>query len=191
MASSTTRGQRLIIWVITIVMTVGTLGSFFIYMIAANNGPVSDPKQEELMKQYQEQFEKQQKAQAERQAKMRPLEGYNAEAFDAAAVTELRTEDIAVGEGKDATANSTISANYFGWTADGKIFDSTNIDGTLTPAEFNLAEVIKGWTEGLTGAKEGSIRKLVIPADKAYGSSPQPGQPAGPLTFIVEVKSVK
>lgn len=122
----------------------------------------------------------------------KPLNGYAAAAFDKASVTELKTETLVQGEGEEVKADSTINANYFGWGADGQIFDSTNKDGTTTPIDFNLAQVIKGWTEGLTGVKIGSTVKLTIPADKAYGDvDTGTGQPTGPLMFIVEVKEIK
>ncbi len=186
--TSTSRTQRMIIWVIAIVMAVGTLGSFFIFMLPAAQKPVATQNEVD----YQKQMEEFRKAQAERQAKMKPLDGYAAEAFDAASVPELRTEDLVVGEGKDVTESSTINANYFGWTSDGKIFDSTNVDGTVTPAEFPLNGVIQGWTKGLAGAKEGTVRKLWIPSEMAYGKdAAAQGRPAGPLLFVVEIKSVK
>jgi peptidylprolyl isomerase len=37
------------------------------------------------------------------------------------------------------------------------------------------------------GVTVGSRVQLDIPADLAYGASPQPGQPAGPLRFVVDV----
>ena len=83
----------------------------------------------------------------------------------------------------------TIKANYFGWTSDGKIFDSTNKEGSpVTPIEFSLTGVIPGWTEGLAGQRVGSTVKLVIPTEMAYGADAAAmGRPAGPLAFIVQI----
>lgn len=190
--TTTTATQRTIIWIIAIVMTVGTLGSFFIFLLPAANEPVKTQAQLDYEKQVAD-YKKQEEA---RIASLQPLDGYAAEAFDAGSVTELKSEDLVVGEGKEVTESSTISANYFGWTADGKIFDSTrkttNKDGAAEPAEFALTGVIQGWTKGLAGAQEGSVRKLMIPTDMAYGKdAAASGRPAGPLAFIVEIKSVK
>jgi FKBP-type peptidyl-prolyl cis-trans isomerase len=80
--------------------------------------------------------------------KKEPLDGYEATSFDKTAVTELQVEVLQEGEGKEATAESTVEANYFGWTSDGKIFDSSKKDGQLQSATFSLKGVIKGWTEG-------------------------------------------
>jgi len=179
---SATKSQRIGIWVIAFVMLVGTIGSFFVIILQNDNAAVDQQAQQA---EYQKMIE-------EMQAANRPLEGFEATPFDAAAVTALQVEVLKQGDGEVLTADSTISANYFGWTADGKIFDSTNKNGTVTPIDFGLAQVIKGWTEGLTGVNVGSTVKLTIPADKAYGSvDTGTGQPTGPLVFIVEVKELK
>lgn len=185
---STTRSQRIGIWVIAVVMVVGTIGSFFVVIFANNNAVKEQADQQKLMEDYQKQMEA---AAAKNAEASKPLEGYSAEPFDAASVKELKVETLVQGDGVEATESSTVNANYFGWTADGKIFDSTNKDGTVTPIDFGLNQVIQGWTKGLTGVKAGSTVKLVIPADQAYGTTTQGGQPAGPLTFIVELKEVK
>lgn len=183
---ATPRSQRIGIWIVTIVMAVGAVGVYFVAIIANNN----DQRDQQVA---QESYAQQIKAAAEaRSASSKPLDGYKAEPFDAAIVTKLQAEDLVVGTGKEVTSDSTIEANYFGWTADGKIFDSTNQGGTVAPATFSLSQVIQGWTQGLTGAKEGAVRKLTIPTDLAYGESAAANnKPAGPLVFIVEVKSVK
>lgn len=158
-------------------------------MIAPSNQKID---QVALQKQQEQTLADYKKQQQEQQKLLRPLEGYTAAAFDASSVTELKVETLVEGTGKVAKSDSTVNANYFGWTSDGKIFDSSNKAGTVTPIKFSLAGVIKGWTEGLTGLKAGSTVKLTIPADKAYGSvDTGTGQPTGPLVFIVELKEVK
>lgn len=150
-------------------------------VMQSNQADSSAKQQADLIKQLQEQS-----------APKEPLPGYVAEPFDAASVSALKVETLKEGDGKAATAESSVNANYFGWTADGKIFDSTNKNGTVTPIDFSLTEVIPGWTEGLNGVKQGSTVKLTIPADKAYGAEDKgDGRPVGPLVFIIEVKEVK
>lgn len=107
-------------------------------------------------------------------------------------VKELKVEVLKQGSGETLASDSSIKANYFGWTSDGKIFDSTNKEGSaVTPIEFSLGGVIEGWTKGLTGQKVGSTVKLTIPAEQAYGSTDTgSGQPTGPLVFIVEIKEL-
>jgi len=134
------------------------------------------------------------KQQQEAQAMNEPLDGYNAEAFDKTAITALKVDVLKQGDGTAATASSTVSANYFGWTSDGKIFDSSQKQGAAaSPVSFPLSGVIKGWTNGLTGVKAGSVVKLTIPADQAYGATGSPPTIGAnePLEFIVELKEVK
>lgn len=186
---ATKKSQRIFIWVIAIVMTVGTVAGFIAMMIAPTNEKIDAEQQQaqydKAMEDYQKQMEEAKKAN-------QPLAGYEAVAFDKASVTELKVETLVEGTGEVLKADSKISANYFGWDSSGAIFDSTNKNGTVTPAEFSLAEFIKGWTDGLTGVKVGSTVKLTIPADKAYGDTDTgSGQPVGPLMFIVEVKEKK
>lgn len=179
---ATSNAQRVGIWIIAIVMAVGTIGSFFAIILANDNQKIDQQNA-------QEEYDK---ALAESRKANKPLAGYEAVAFDKESVKELKVETLKEGDGPVLQADSTISANYFGWTADGSIFDSTNKDGTVTPIDFGLNQVIKGWTEGLTGVKVGSVVKLSIPADKAYGDvDTGMGQPTGPLMFIVEVKELK
>ncbi len=108
---------------------------------------------------------------------------------DTDAPSGLVVDVLEEGKGKEATNTSKVTANYTGvrWE-DGKVFDSSFERGKAT--EFSLDGVIKGWTEGLSGLKEGSKVLLSIPADKAYGDGAN-GQPAGPLVFYVELDKVK
>ncbi len=72
----------------------------------------------------------------------------------------------------------------------GKVVESSWSSGS--PATFPLAQVIKGWQEGLQGMKAGGRRLLVIPPALGYGA-----QAAGPikanetLIFVVDVLQVK
>lgn len=180
---ATKTSQRIAIWIIAIVMTAGTIGSFVVIVLANNNQKID---QENAAAQ-------QQKAVDAYMTSNKPLPGYEATKFDKASVTDLKAETLKEGDGAVVKADSTIVANYFGWTSDGKIFDSTNKNGTVTPATFSLSGVIPGWTQGLTGVKAGSVVRLTIPASLAYGNAGSPptiGQNE-PLKFIVEIKSIK
>lgn len=154
-------------------------------VMSSNNNDSAAQQQAELLKQLEEQ-------QKMEQEPKQPLMGHSAAVFDAASVTELTVETLVEGDGPAATAESTVSANYFGWTSDGNIFDSTQRGETATPIDFPLSGVIEGWTKGLTGVKQGSTVKLLIPGEMAYGTVDDgSGRPFGPLAFIVELKEVK
>ena len=112
-------------------------------------------------------------------------------AFDAAAVTELHTEDIVVGEGAEVKDDTKLAVYYIGWNPKGEIFDQS-IEHDALKAPFLIdgpsrASVISGWKEGLIGMKLGGVRELHIPASKAYGDTAQGDKiPANtPLKFVV------
>jgi len=92
------------------------------------------------------------------------------------------------GDGKEATAESTVKAHYTGWNwSQGKQFDSSFSRGE--PTEFPLSGVIPGWTQGLAGLKEGAKVVLTIPTELAYTQGQ--GDAAGDLVFYVELTEVK
>lgn len=79
-----------------------------------------------------------------------------------------------------------VIVHYTGWTTDGKMFDSSILRGE--PAQFNLMDVIKGWTEGLTLMVEGEKTRFWIPSRLAYNR--ERGKPQGMLVFDVELVKI-
>ncbi|MEO5950047.1 MAG: FKBP-type peptidyl-prolyl cis-trans isomerase [Candidatus Saccharimonadales bacterium] len=187
---ATPKGQRIGIWIIAIALCVGTLGGFAVMILGTGNAKIDQAAQQKAVA---DQTAQQEAASIAHAASSKPLDGYSAAAFDKASVTALGVEVVKEGDGAAVAADSTIVADYFGWTSDGKIFDSTNQDGTNTSATFSLAQVIQGWTKGLNGVRVGSTVKLTIPADLAYGTAGSPPTigASEPLQFIVTVKSIK
>lgn len=106
-------------------------------------------------------------------------------------VTELQKIDVVVGTGDEAKAGDTVTAHYTGALAkDGTIFQSSHDSGS--PIPFSLSQVIKGWQDGVPGMKVGGKRRLIIPAEQAYGaSSPSANIPANSdLVFDIELVKV-
>ena len=104
----------------------------------------------------------------------------------------LEVTDLSVGTGAEATKGKLVSVHYVGTLENGTKFDSSRDRGT--PFEFTLGagEVIKGWDQGFAGMKVGGKRKLVIPADLAYGNRAIGNIPANStLVFEVELLGVK
>jgi peptidylprolyl isomerase len=105
----------------------------------------------------------------------------------------LVIEDKAVGTGIEAVAGKTVFVDYVGTLENGTKFDSSYDRGQ--PIEFVLGtgRVIKGWDMGIAGMKVGGKRRLVIPADLAYGDRAVGGViPANAvLVFEVELVGVK
>jgi FKBP-type peptidyl-prolyl cis-trans isomerase len=108
-------------------------------------------------------------------------------------IDSLQKIDTKEGTGKEAAANSTVTVHYTGAVAaTGKIFQSSLDTGQ--PVSFPLNQVIKGWSEGVPGMKEGGVRRLLIPADQAYGANPPQGSnipPNADLVFDITLVSVK
>jgi len=106
---------------------------------------------------------------------------------------ELGIEDVAVGDGAEATAGTNVSVHYVGVAfRSGEEFDASWDRGR--PFEFKLGkdQVIPGWDAGVQGMKVGGRRKLTIPSAMAYGARGAGGliAPHEPLVFVVDLLSV-
>jgi FKBP-type peptidyl-prolyl cis-trans isomerase len=100
--------------------------------------------------------------------------------------TGLRIEHLRKGKGKSPKETDRVLVHYEGQLENGTIFDSSIKRGE--PIDFQLNEVIKGWTEGLQKMKIGGKARLFIPPDLGYGpegSGPIPG--GATLIFEVEL----
>lgn len=101
----------------------------------------------------------------------------------------LQYKIIKAGNGPIAKAEDQVEAHYHGTLLDGTVFDSSIQRGE--PAQFGVAQVIKGWTEALQLMPEGSKWELYIPQDLAYGEREMGAIKAySPLVFEVEVLKV-
>ncbi len=108
------------------------------------------------------------------------------------ASTTSKVVDKGPGRGDTAQPTSTVTVDYVGFNAsDGAEFDSSWRTGK--PATFALADVIPGFTQGLTGTHAGD-RVLIGVASKdgfdptGNGSSVRPGDS---LVIVVDVRKVK
>lgn len=186
---ATSKAQRIGIWIIAAFMAVGTIGSFAIIVLANQNQQSDQARYNELLAQYQKDVDTQAKELSDKYFDTFNAYSSRVAPFDAASVTELKTEDLKEGEGDALTAESTFTAYYLGWTPDGKIFDGS-IDGDKLKAPFTAAPggVITGWSEGVVGMKVNGVRELTIPSDKAYGATGNGTIPANtPLKFVMMV----
>lgn len=82
----------------------------------------------------------------------------------------LGIADTLLGTGDEAVAGKAVFVHYTGMLDDGTVFDSNK--NSDQPFGFILGQgmVIAGWEEGVQGMKVGGTRRLVIPADLAYGA---------------------
>lgn len=99
----------------------------------------------------------------------------------------LQYQVIQAGKGKTPKATSKVKVDYEGRLIDGTVFDSSIARNK--PVEFQLSQVIKGWTEGLQLMQEGAKYRFFIPAKLAYGEigSGDAIEPNSTLIFDVEL----
>lgn len=119
------------------------------------------------------------------------LEGTQLENFETLnQVTDLQCTDTKIGEGEEAKPGATVRVHYTGALCKtGEIFQSSH---DSSPISFGLDQVIEGWRTGVPGMKVGGIRRLIIPAEMAYGShSPAKNIPANSdLVFDIELLGI-
>lgn len=89
------------------------------------------------------------------------------------------------GSGSSCNQNSDVRVAYKGYLPNGTGFDESSVSGV----EFNLQQVIKGWTEGIPYFKEGGNGILLIPSALGYGSKSQGSIPANSV-LIFEVNLI-
>jgi FKBP-type peptidyl-prolyl cis-trans isomerase len=102
----------------------------------------------------------------------------------------LMYQILAPGEGPAPKPEETVKVHYTGTLVNGTVFDSSVERGE--PVEFQLDQVIPGWTEGLQKISKGGKIKLYIPPQLAYGDEGRQGiPPASTLVFDVELIEIK
>ena len=109
------------------------------------------------------------------------------------AIDKTRVEVLEAGSGPGALADGNVTVHYYGVDGrTGKEFDESFSDGA--PVTFSLAQVVPGFTKGLTGQKAGSRVLIAMPGADGYdsgGGNPEAGIEVGDtLIFVVDVISV-
>lgn len=107
-------------------------------------------------------------------------------------VAELEKIDIEMGSGAEVQPGDCVAALYYGTLAStGEKFDGNYETGQ--PIEFPLSGVIAGWSQGIPGMKVGGVRRLVIPAELAYGAQGSGNSipPNSDLVFEVQILSTR
>lgn len=106
----------------------------------------------------------------------------------------LSYTDLKVGEGDMPQKGQTVIVLYKGWLwENGKVFDSALDRKSPVHFPIGVGKVIPGWDEGVMTMRVGGKRRLVIPADLAYGVKGVPGTipPHAKLVFEVELLGVE
>jgi FKBP-type peptidyl-prolyl cis-trans isomerase len=125
-------------------------------------------------------------------SKLPKLEGTPLSKFTpVATVSSLQVDDQTVGHGTELTsAKQTVQFEYTGALATtGIIFQSSLQTGQAASGPLN--KLITGMQKGMIGMRVGGTRRILMPANEAYGSNPPSGIPANaPLVFDVTLLKV-
>jgi peptidylprolyl isomerase len=107
--------------------------------------------------------------------------------------TDLVLEDLAVGDGEEATSGHNVDVHYVGvsWST-GQQFDASWDRGDTFGFRLGRGQVIEGWDEGVAGMKVGGRRRITIPPEKGYGARGAGGVigPDETLVFVVDLLGV-
>ncbi len=121
-------------------------------------------------------------------------------AVPATGVNSMQTVLLKAGTGAGITAGQIAVVQYTGWLYDasatdnkGKQFDSSRSGGQPFRFPVGTGQVIKGWDQGVAGMKVGESRRLVIPADLAYGDGGAGGviPPGAVLVFDIDLIAIE
>ena len=116
------------------------------------------------------------------------------------AVNSLQILELQPGAGAPIAGGQNAVVQYTGWLYEagapdnkGKQFDSSRNGGQPFRFVVGAGQVIKGWDQGVAGMKVGGRRRLVIPADLAYGDSGAGGviPPGATLVFDVDLVAIE
>jgi len=98
--------------------------------------------------------------------------------------TGLASKVVSPGSGDEKPLDTdVVTVHYTGWTADGKMFDSTHTRDQS--AMFPLNRVIPGWRECVKLMTVGETRRCWVPQDLGYKG--QRGRPEGLTVFDIEL----
>jgi FKBP-type peptidyl-prolyl cis-trans isomerase FkpA len=118
----------------------------------------------------------------------------------APAVASLQSVVLKPGDGPPISAGQIATVQYTGWLYEtsakdnkGKRFDSSFDSGKPFSFPLGTGSVIKGWDQGVLGMKVGESRRLVIPADLAYGDAGAGGviPPGATLVFDIDLLKIE
>jgi FKBP-type peptidyl-prolyl cis-trans isomerase FkpA len=121
-------------------------------------------------------------------------------AVNASAVNTLEATDLAKGTGAAVASGQYAIVQYTGWLYEptapehkGKEFDSSLKGGAPFRFQLGTGQVIKGWDQGVAGMQIGGKRRLVIPADLAYGDNGAGDviPPGATLVFDVDLVGIE
>lgn len=110
------------------------------------------------------------------------------------APTDLRIDDLAVGDGAEAAKGHQVVVHYVGVAfSTGEEFDASWNRGSPFTFSLGAGQVIAGWDQGVAGMRVGGRRRLTIPARLGYGDRGAGGaiKPGETLIFVVDLLDIR
>ena len=83
--------------------------------------------------------------------------------------SEIKIISDTQGNGKKIINHSWVQLEYTGYFEDGKVFDSNVGKDSPLVVQIGMNEVIPGFEQAIIGTKKGTVRKVIIPPELAYG----------------------
>lgn len=104
----------------------------------------------------------------------------------------IEIEEITAGTGEGAKEGDKISLHYTGMFLDGTKFDSSKDRNQPFDIVLGKTGLIKGFTMGILGMKEGQRNKVTIPSELGYGANGAGGviPPNATLIFDIEILKI-
>ena len=112
----------------------------------------------------------------------------------------MQSVEIKPGNGEAIAPGKIAVVQYTGWLYEaaakdnkGKQFDSSRTGGAPFRFPLGTGQVIKGWDQGVAGMKVVESRRLIIPADLAYGDRGAGGviPPGATLAFDIDIVAIQ
>ena len=99
--------------------------------------------------------------------------------------------DVKIGDGGKVKVGDMIFAHYTLWTAEGEMLQ-TSKGNTPFRTNVGVGNLIPGWDLTVPGMTEGSIRRLIVPGEMAYGAQGRPDAGIAPnATLVFELEIVR
>lgn len=188
---ATKTSQRIGIWIIAIVMVIGTLGMFFLPMLTNDSASQEAAAQQKALDEYKKQMVGCPSGEQVPVAAVSPAPT-PPEAPVIEDIPELKTVDLTVSDGAKVKAGDCVEIFFHGTLAsDGKAFTGGSNYAEGVPYRSLTTSFVPGFATGLVGMKVGGERQVLIPSAQAYGEQASGEIPANAdLVFTIKLINI-